>query len=423
MGLMALVMLATTFLQVPTGVHASDVSNERKQVKEKISNKESEISQVINEMEALHDKITAVEKDIQQNETKIDQTEAEILKYEKDFQNLVAEVTALSEQIEKRHDILKTRIASYQEHGGDVSYLEVIFNAKDFSEFISRVSSVTALTNADKELIEKQKEDREAVEEKQTTIAEKIDEQEVLMNELSEVQKQVKASKAVLTKSEKSLKNKENQLQKEKSKLTDEDKELAIKEEEAYREKLAAAEEARKAAEAEEAAAIEAAPKVASATTSSSKAETKNETKSSEESSQETTKQASKQSSTQATKQAAKQPTKQASSNNNSKKSSTPKSVGKVIRMEATGYGPDCAGCSGYTATGMDVRSGKQKVVAVDPSVIPLGTRVWVEGYGEAIAADTGGAIKGNKIDLLFKSEAYARNHWGRRTVTVKILN
>ena len=41
------------------------------------------------------------------------------------------------------------------------------------------------------------------------------------------------------------------------------------------------------------------------------------------------------------------------------------------------------------------------KLIAVDPSVIPLGSRVWVEGYGEAIAADTGGAIKGHKIDVL----------------------
>jgi len=71
----------------------------------------------------------------------------------------------------------------------------------------------------------------------------------------------------------------------------------------------------------------------------------------------------------------------------------------------------------------MDVRSGTQKVIAVDPNVIPLGSRVWVEGYGEAIAADTGGAIKGNIIDVLVASEAYAADNWGRRTVKVKILD
>ena len=58
------------------------------------------------------------------------------------------------------------------------------------------------------------------------------------------------------------------------------------------------------------------------------------------------------------------------------------------------------------------------KLIAVDPSVIPLGSRVWVEGYGEAIAADTGGAIKGHKIDVLMPNDAIARQ-WGRKTVKI----
>ena len=53
--------------------------------------------------------------------------------------------------------------------------------------------------------------------------------------------------------------------------------------------------------------------------------------------------------------------------------------------------------------------------------MIPLGTKVWVEGYGEAIAADTGGAIKGNKIDIFMPEKSDAIN-WGRKTVTVKVL-
>lgn len=103
---------------------------------------------------------------------------------------------------------------------------------------------------------------------------------------------------------------------------------------------------------------------------------------------------------------------------------STPGGSGKVMIMEATGYGMDCSGCSGVTATGINVRSNPNiKVISVDPNVIPLGSRVWVEGYGEAIAGDTGGAIKGNRIDVLLPSEDYARKHWGRRTVKVKILD
>lgn len=72
----------------------------------------------------------------------------------------------------------------------------------------------------------------------------------------------------------------------------------------------------------------------------------------------------------------------------------------------------------GITATGMRTARG---VIAVDPRVIPLGTRLYVEGYGPGIAADTGGAIKGNIIDVFFPTAEEVRN-WGRRYVKVYIL-
>jgi 3D (Asp-Asp-Asp) domain-containing protein len=58
----------------------------------------------------------------------------------------------------------------------------------------------------------------------------------------------------------------------------------------------------------------------------------------------------------------------------------------------------------------------------VDPKVIPLGTKVWVEGYGEAIAGDTGGAIKGNKIDVFIPSYGSAME-WGVKKVKIKVHN
>ncbi len=90
----------------------------------------------------------------------------------------------------------------------------------------------------------------------------------------------------------------------------------------------------------------------------------------------------------------------------------------KAISVRATAYTPYDAGCTGITATGMKAGRG---VVAVDPSVIPLGSKVYVPGYGVAIAADTGGAIKGNRLDVCVNSvsEAYS---WGVRNVTVYVL-
>ncbi|MEB9931510.1 3D domain-containing protein [Bacillus cereus] len=74
------------------------------------------------------------------------------------------------------------------------------------------------------------------------------------------------------------------------------------------------------------------------------------------------------------------------------------------------------------TAAGIDIgKNPNIKLIAVDPKVIPLGTKVNVEGYGEAIAGDTGGAIKGKKIDVLFPTEKEARQ-WGRKMVKIQIM-
>ncbi len=98
----------------------------------------------------------------------------------------------------------------------------------------------------------------------------------------------------------------------------------------------------------------------------------------------------------------------------------------KVINMSASAYtaGPESTGKNpgdagyGITATGAKARRG---VVAVDPNVIPLGTKLYVEGYGVCVAADTGGAIKGNKIDLCYDSLSDALQ-FGRRNVKVYVL-
>ncbi|WAA12332.1 G5 and 3D domain-containing protein [Fervidibacillus halotolerans] len=99
------------------------------------------------------------------------------------------------------------------------------------------------------------------------------------------------------------------------------------------------------------------------------------------------------------------------------------KAKGKEFIVRSTAYTASCNGCSGITATGIDLRANpNMKVIAVDPSVIPLGTKVYVEGYGYAIAADTGGGIKGYEIDVFFASKSNAYR-WGIRNVKVKILN
>ena len=88
------------------------------------------------------------------------------------------------------------------------------------------------------------------------------------------------------------------------------------------------------------------------------------------------------------------------------------KTVGAVVRSPSSRRGTRSAG---RTSTGLPVGWG---VAAVDPSVIPLGTHMTVPGYGEAVAADIGGAVRGAVIDLWFPTIAQA-NAWGRRSVTI----
>ena len=85
---------------------------------------------------------------------------------------------------------------------------------------------------------------------------------------------------------------------------------------------------------------------------------------------------------------------------------------GRTLRVSSTGYS-----LPGHTASGLPVGWG---IVAVDPTVIPLGTRMTVPGYGEAVAADVGSAVKGYDIDLWFPTLAQARA-WGRRTVVITL--
>lgn len=94
----------------------------------------------------------------------------------------------------------------------------------------------------------------------------------------------------------------------------------------------------------------------------------------------------------------------------------------RELYVNSTAYTTNCNGCSSRTATGINLNANPNiKLIAVDPRIIPLGSKVYVEGYGYAVAGDTGGAIKGNIIDVYFasKSEAY---RWGRRYVKIRIL-
>ena len=91
----------------------------------------------------------------------------------------------------------------------------------------------------------------------------------------------------------------------------------------------------------------------------------------------------------------------------------------RTIYVEATAYSPDDPHAGPRTSSGTKVRRG---IIAVDPAVIPLGTRVYIPDYGEAVAEDTGGAIKGNRIDIAFDTYEEAIN-FGRQSLQIYIID
>ena len=97
------------------------------------------------------------------------------------------------------------------------------------------------------------------------------------------------------------------------------------------------------------------------------------------------------------------------------KQETEPKVNEQQILVLATGY--TYTGYLTYSETMPDIGT-----VAVDPEVIPLGTELYIEGYGPGVALDTGGLIKGNRIDLFFRTEKEAIN-WGKRHLSVRLIS
>ncbi|WP_314585602.1 3D domain-containing protein [Paenibacillus terrigena] len=109
-----------------------------------------------------------------------------------------------------------------------------------------------------------------------------------------------------------------------------------------------------------------------------------------------------------------------------------PKDILETLSVVATGYtaGVESTGKRpghpqyGVTYSGVKVRRDKHKIstIAADPRVLPIGTVLFIPGYGYGIVADTGSAIKGNKIDLYYKTTKQVYKEWGKKTLKVHVI-
>lgn len=353
------ILTALPVTSLATSGNEDTAKKESVKISSKIDGALQSANEKYQELETLKSEVTSTKSHIEETKTDIEETEA---------------------SIKKRTDVMAGRMKDIQANGASFNLFESLLDAENMSDFINRVYAVTVLQGAEKTKVESLASDKEKLEALKTDLE---------TNEESLIKKQqdVETDTAVLEKEVSALK-------------------VELADNEDLLNKLATERIAKEAQEKK--AKFEKEKEVAEA----KKVEATKQTSS-------TSKQTSQSASTESTESSNTQPETQVSKPAQPAPSQPSTGGGSTMTMEATGYSYSEPGLGFYTATGIDLRQNPQ-VIAVDPSVIPLNSLVEVSGYGFAIAGDTGGAIKGNRIDLHFKTVQECFD-WGRRSVSVTV--
>jgi len=372
-SLTSVILLSTTIM---ANAETSQVHSEA-QLQENaalIEQKQAEKEGLLTKVNSLQTELQTLENNISSNKEEMTAIEQKISEIKQTIEKKKEEIVVLEDKVLARKGVMEERLVSMQHNDQASLVIEILVNSDSLSELVQRATAVTTILSADKSLLEQQKEDLKKIENEKAAI---VEQEDLLQEQYKTLSTNQAALEANLQKRQEVLTAVQEQYNTVVSTIT-----LAEEENAAIQAQIDQA-KARLANEQQEAA--------ARATTITQQAEAT---------------------------QAPAAPAPKASNTNSTSSTNS----GKEIYVSATAYSHE-GSATGLTATGINIKANpNMKLIAVDPSVIPLGSRVWVEGYGEAIAGDTGGAIKGHKIDVLMPSTAACLS-WGRKTVKVVILN
>lgn len=179
------------FASIPMEVSANTESillKERSEVRADLTEQREKMQMTQAELLGLEEEINFVNEVIEANEKQITETEENIQEVEVEILEIQVEIDTLETDIERRGDLLKGRISSMQRSGGKISYLEVLFGSKSFSDFIDRISLVTRITQSDQKLIEELEADQDKILVHKKTFDEKLSELEDTKLELNFIQ-------------------------------------------------------------------------------------------------------------------------------------------------------------------------------------------------------------------------------------------
>ncbi|EJT5919388.1 hypothetical protein N2W27_001295 [Clostridium perfringens] len=386
-----------------THVVFADTVNDKKST---IQENKVKYSQLDNEVISLNSQVSKLNNEIEDLNAKLEDNKAKMKDTEENLKETESKVSTLKTEIDEKQSVLGKRMRAMYKSKDSMNPVVFLLKSEDLSDLITRIDALARVTALDKNLIQSLDEQKDSLnsdikklerdkaelkelkasteESLKTLDNKKIEEQK----KIDELNKQKEAVLEVIKENEMSLishsvsvinsSSSINELESAVSTLNQLIPQLNIDSvKEAANNSVQAAKNKIESLKAEEAKKAEEAAKNNAANSSNT-----------------------------------------TSSNNSSSQPSSDGKYKKTLSMEATAY-------SGGTLTAMGLKPvrdpGGISTIAVDPSVIPLGSKVYIPGYGYAIASDTGGVIKGNIIDLYMNSHDECIS-WGRRQVTLHIV-
>ncbi|EOU1670606.1 hypothetical protein OQL13_000685 [Clostridium perfringens] len=386
-----------------THVVFADTVNDKKST---IQENKVKYSQLDNEVISLNSQVSKLNNEIEELNAKLADNKAKMKDTEESLKETESKVSTLKTEIDEKQSVLGKRMRAMYKSKDSMNPLVFLLKSEDLSDLITRLDALARVAALDKNLIQSLDEQKDSLnsdikklerdkaelkelkasteESLKTLDSKKIEEQK----KIDELNKQKEAVLEVIKENEMSLishsvsvinsSSSINELESAVSTLNQLIPQLNIDSvKEAANNSVQAAKNKIESLKAEEAKKAEEAAKNNAANSSNT-----------------------------------------TSSNNSSSQPSSDGKYKKTLSMEATAY-------SGGTLTAMGLKPvrdpGGISTIAVDPSVIPLGSKVYIPGYGYAIASDTGGVIKGNIIDLYMNSHDECIS-WGRRQVTLHIV-
>ncbi|WP_415276986.1 3D domain-containing protein [Clostridium perfringens] len=386
-----------------THVVFADTVNDKKST---IQENKVKYSQLDNEVISLNSQVSKLNNEIEDLNAKLEDNKAKMKDTEENLKETESKVSTLKTEIDEKQSVLGKRMRAMYKSKDSMNPVVFLLKSEDLSDLITRIDALARVTALDKNLIQSLDEQKDSLnsdikklerdkaelkelkasteESLKTLDSKKIEEQK----KIDELNKQKEAVLEVIKENEMSLishsvsvinsSSSINELESTVSTLNQLIPQLNIDSvKEAANNSVQAAKNKIESLKAEEAKKAEEAAKNNAANSSNT-----------------------------------------TSSNNSSSQPSSDGKYKKTLSMEATAY-------SGGTLTAMGLKPvrdpGGISTIAVDPSVIPLGSKVYIPGYGYAIASDTGGVIKGNIIDLYMNSHDECIS-WGRRQVTLHIV-